>query len=357
MNINKENYEEYFLLYADNELSIADRQAVEAFVKENVHLQKELEDILATIQRPDQTGLRDKSFLFKPESEFIHESNYEEKFVEYTDGELNAKERELTENYIAGDEKLRHEFESIRRARMQPDLKITYPYKSALYKKPAKVKYLNFIKIAVAAALTGALIWAGIHQFTDHSAITEQQIASSTEIKERPLPELNQSSDRVPKPETQANHPADKLQEKSQLVKNKEEKTWQTVAQEDKQESKTPVQPEENSATQLALTTKPEITTNMPEIGAPLSVAAPVIDAPETPAQDMPLTASALQENSAQDAFTFLADEPQANDYVFYDIPADKLRNSKLGVFIKKVKRTIDRGNPINRFLNGDDSD
>ncbi len=42
-------------------------------------------------------------------------------------------------------------------------------------------------------------------------------------------------------------------------------------------------------------------------------------------------------------------------NYVFYDITTDEFKRTKVGGFLKKVKRVIERNNPITRILSGDD--
>ncbi|MGN6531919.1 MAG: hypothetical protein ACTHK0_09225 [Ginsengibacter sp.] len=42
-------------------------------------------------------------------------------------------------------------------------------------------------------------------------------------------------------------------------------------------------------------------------------------------------------------------------NYVFYDVPAEEFRKSKVGGFIKKVRRIVERNNPITRIFNGEE--
>src|SRR5664279_4208144 len=102
MDINRNNYEEYFLLYADNELTDSEKAEVLIFLKENKDLDGEFRMILHTIYKPDaNVELPDKSFLFRNNAaSFINKKNYEEVFVLYHDNELTGSQKKDTENFV-----------------------------------------------------------------------------------------------------------------------------------------------------------------------------------------------------------------------------------------------------------------
>ena len=67
MNINRHNYEEYFLLYVDHELTAAERMMVEEFVAANPDLKAELELLAQTTYAADAQLDNDfKAQLLKP---------------------------------------------------------------------------------------------------------------------------------------------------------------------------------------------------------------------------------------------------------------------------------------------------
>ena len=61
------------------------------------------------------------------------------------------------------------------------------------------------------------------------------------------------------------------------------------------------------------------------------------------------------ESNIAQSASYVPQVSQEKEDYVFYDVSVDEFRKSKVGGFLKKVKRIVERNNPITRILNGDE--
>ena len=67
MDINRNNYETFFLLYLDKELNAAERMEVENFLSAHADLQKEFSLLQHTIQRPMETVFEPKELLYRRE--------------------------------------------------------------------------------------------------------------------------------------------------------------------------------------------------------------------------------------------------------------------------------------------------
>lgn len=67
MKINTTNYEEYFLLYIDNELSAEQKTAVENFIEVNPRYQKEFKLLKQTVLAPEPIEYEDKILLYRLE--------------------------------------------------------------------------------------------------------------------------------------------------------------------------------------------------------------------------------------------------------------------------------------------------
>src|ERR1043165_450552 len=98
MNINRHNYEEFFLLYVDNELSAADRNAVEIFVQNNTDLKEELSMLQQTVFDADTIFFDNKSSLLKEDITALQEN-----LLLYIDDELKPADKLNTEKLIQTD--------------------------------------------------------------------------------------------------------------------------------------------------------------------------------------------------------------------------------------------------------------
>jgi hypothetical protein len=173
MNINRDNYEEFFVLYIDKELNPAARAAVENFVEQNPDLKTELEMLEQTILPSDlmETFINKEVLLKKenePATELINDLNCEEFFVMYGDNELNNHENALVEEFIYRHPQYQEHFELIQQVKFQPEKHILFPDKSILYRSENDVKVVPMFarmrswKTVAAAAMIlmiGGTVW------------------------------------------------------------------------------------------------------------------------------------------------------------------------------------------------------
>jgi hypothetical protein len=166
MNINRYNYEEFFLLYVDGELSAGERKSVEDFVVLNPDLEEELSMLKQSLLKPDHSVvMENKSVLFRNESSpLITLENYETFFLLYVDEELSTEERRVVETFASKHPSLQDELQLLMQTRLQTDENILFPDKNILYKVPAigrtsVVRMYRIAAIAVIFILAIGIYW------------------------------------------------------------------------------------------------------------------------------------------------------------------------------------------------------
>ncbi len=150
--VNRNNYEEYFLLSIDKELSSDENKMVEDFIQKNPDLAQEYNLLKEVKLQPDHAILFDnKNELTRHES-FIHTKNYTEISLLYIDKELNNEENNFVEKFYLQHPELKHELDALQSA-ILPPAHIIFTDKKSLYKHEGKVRYMAWKKFAVAAAV------------------------------------------------------------------------------------------------------------------------------------------------------------------------------------------------------------
>ena len=208
--ISRTNYEEYFLLYADNELSEQDRKSVEAFVLAHPDLQAELDLFLSAKLPLEDINLENKESLL---ADSMKLNAVDELLLLYFNNELDKFQRKSIEAKLLSDENLALQYQSLLKTKLQPE-QIAYPYKKELYHHEEKRRFVfsaYWIRIAAAVII---LLGMGIFWFS-YQPIPRSSVASAptvTKDKNNPASESS-NEDVVTEPRKQTVEPTIKIGE------------------------------------------------------------------------------------------------------------------------------------------------
>ena len=200
MKIDRHNYEEFFILYLDNELDNKDRHEVEAFVAHHPDLKEELEQLLQTKVSPDDSIVFDgKQGLVRTEElQTIQPDNYEEWLLLYIDNELTPAHRRTVEAFIAASPAAKSQLETFRNTVSQPEEKIVFAHKESLYRQEEqpRVIVITWRRIAIAASLLLLFSVAGYFLLRDKQP--EAGFANSDKPSKKITPIIETPKDKLP---------------------------------------------------------------------------------------------------------------------------------------------------------------
>lgn len=199
MNINRHNYETFFILYWDEELPAEQRKNVEIFVQDNPDLEEEFRLYGKTRMTPDPSlTFGKKNSLFFKSTDAVHPGNYQELLLSFIDDELTSVQKKQLEQYIASRPAVQKELTLLQKTKLLPDVDIVFQDKSVLYRQTekAKVTSLSWRKVAIAASI---LLMAGLTTFIISKNNTQEQpgfvVAPASGINAaspvKPVPDIN----------------------------------------------------------------------------------------------------------------------------------------------------------------------
>ncbi|MBI1343889.1 MAG: hypothetical protein GC171_13230 [Terrimonas sp.] len=170
MKIDRHNYETFFLLYVDNELTPDQRMDVEQFVQANSDLEAEF------LLWQQSRLTTDPSISFGPKDSLLRNtatpehgsSGYEETLLSYIDNELTTAEEQSFTDLAASNPTIKKELALYLQAKLSPEASIVFPDRASLYRKEETARIIAFSwrRIAVAAVFILALSTTGILLFT-----------------------------------------------------------------------------------------------------------------------------------------------------------------------------------------------
>lgn len=278
MNINRNNYEEFFLLYVDNELNVEERTAVENFAEQNPDLGKELEMLQQVTLADDTVQFEQKEVLFKTANSIALE-NYEEYFLLSVDNELSEQQRHEVEKFVLQHPELQDEFTVIQDTKLVPGV-IPFIGKSALYRKEKQRRVIPvaWLRMSAAAAVAGliALTWVTLLPYNSGNSVASSEKTinklpgknsprkTQQPVTEQPVAALQTEKGKKDIDEASTVTKTVTGQKVESIAKNKVEKTGFTVTKQQPELVKEPVVPRNA----LAATNKPVANPKIANTGA-----------------------------------------------------------------------------------------
>src|SRR5437868_7217354 len=159
--IHSGNYEEYFLLYVDNELNDEQKQAVEQFVAAHPEVKTEFDLLLSTKLPDEEVKLDAKEFLL---SDVMKPIGLEEELLLLLDNEMPETKQKHLLKEISEDKQLQLQYDLLQRTKLDNTEKIIYPDKRSLYRHTERTITLRtWLRVAAAIiviAFLGIVYWA-----------------------------------------------------------------------------------------------------------------------------------------------------------------------------------------------------
>ncbi len=182
MQIDRDNYEVYFIDYLDGNLNPEQMKTFVEFLQNNPDLERELTGIDTVVLQKESYTFQRKETLYR--DKFDEASAFEETAVARMEGDLTDEEAAGFDHYLSARPSRLKDFNRYRQTRLIADENLLYPHKKRLYRQTAGRTILLWSSRLAAVLLAAALFYKVINFQVTEPVIFE----NSTTVTEVPRP-------------------------------------------------------------------------------------------------------------------------------------------------------------------------
>jgi hypothetical protein len=176
------NYEEFFILYMDNELTPEQMKMVDAFLVLHPDLRGEFEMLMGTKLPVEEFNII-KDELY---SDNMQSSSVGEDLLSYIDNELDAEKTKIVELELAANSDYRLQHTVLLKAKLDPSEKISHPNKEELYRRTERViAFKPWMRVAAAVLIIAVSGIAYFNSSSNNHSIKPDTAASNNPEQKR----------------------------------------------------------------------------------------------------------------------------------------------------------------------------
>jgi hypothetical protein len=205
------NYEEWFILYMDDELTAEQKTEVDNFLLSHPHLQEEMDVLLSTKLPAGDIRFSGKDSL---RASAMKLNLVDESLLLYIDNELTPAEKKAVEEKLQSDNDFRLQLDALKHTRLDAAEIVPYPNKEELYRRTNRVVPLFPVwmraAVAVVLLLAGSYVFlfnddniAAIEPGAGYASVKPQK---KTETTTQVQPESKKADAPLPQPDAVALH-------------------------------------------------------------------------------------------------------------------------------------------------------
>lgn len=235
--INRTNYEAYFIDYLEGNLAEGMIDSFIAFLKTNPDLKQELELYEPISLEPEKVSFNKKSELYK--SKFDNNEAFDNAAIALLEGALNEPEKQEFDTYLASHPEKEKEATAFQNTKLKANESIVFADKKKLYKKAPGKTILLWTSRVAAVLILGFVVFNLVNRNNAVQENLSQQIAEVEKtpqqtIEETPVivPDNDIKTNIAEKIEMEEPTPIEKISPKNPVVKDIFEKNSTTEAPE-----------------------------------------------------------------------------------------------------------------------------